>query len=217
MRSIARGLLLASILALAACAGGGERRARTPDAPRRAGIDAPETRQCLAEMRRAGVRFDPLPDRDFGGGCLAFASVKLTDIGVPTTNLTAMTCPLARTFAAWVRNGIAPAARVYFATELVRVESFGSYSCRNVNGAQAGRRSEHASANAVDIAAFVLADGRRISIKGDWHSPDPQVRTFLRTIHASACKRFRTVLSPDYNALHADHLHLDMGRGPYCR
>lgn len=216
MRSVARGLLLAAFLILAGCAGG-DRHARAPEPPRRVGLDAPETRMCMADLRRAGVRFEPLPDRDFGGGCLAFASVKLTDIGVPTTNLTAMTCPLARTFAAWVKNGIAPAARVYFATELVRVESFGSYSCRNINGAQAGRRSEHASANAVDIAAFVLADGRRISIKADWQSPDPQVRAFLRTIHASACKRFQTVLSPDYNALHADHLHLDMGRGPYCR
>lgn len=216
MRRVAWGLLIGLSLLLAACAGG-ERRTRAPDPPRRIGIDAPETRQCLADLRRAGVRFEPLPDRDFGGGCLVFASVKLTDIGVPTTNLTAMTCPLARTFAAWVKNGIAPAARVYFATELVRVESMGSYSCRNINGAQAGRRSEHATANAVDIAAFVLADGRRITIKRDWRSEDPQVRGFLRAIHASACKRFQTVLSPEYNALHADHLHLDMGRGPFCR
>lgn len=216
MQSVSRGLIVFLLLTLAACAGG-ERRTRPSEPPRRVGIDAPETRQCLADLRRAGVRFDPLPDRDFGGGCLAFASVKLTDIGVPTTNLTAMTCPLARTFAAWVRNGIAPAARVYFATELVRVESFGSYSCRNVNGAVAGRRSEHATANAVDISGFVLADGRRITIKRDWQSADPQVRGFLRAIHASACKRFQTVLSPEYNALHADHLHLDMGRGPFCR
>jgi hypothetical protein len=216
MRSVAWGLLVGLALLLAACAGG-ERRTRKPEAPRRATIDSPETRQCLADLRRADVRFEPLPDRAFGGGCLAYGAVKLTDIGVPTTNLTAMTCPLARTFAAWVRNGIAPAARVYFGTELVRVESFGSYSCRNVNGAQAGRLSEHATANAVDIAAFVLADGRRITIMRDWRSDDPQVVGFLRAIHRSACKRFQTVLSPEYNALHADHLHLDMGRGPFCR
>lgn len=216
MRAAASAFLLLLLLVLAACAGG-ERRARAPEVPRRAGIDAPETRQCLADLRRTDVRFEALPDRDFGGGCLAFATVKLVDFGVPTTNLTAMTCPLARTFTAWVRNGIAPAARAFLRAELVRVESFGSYSCRNVNGAQSGRRSEHATANAVDVAAFVLDDGRRISIRRDWQSEDPQVRAFLRAIHASACKRFQTVLSPEYNALHADHLHLDMGRGPFCR
>lgn len=207
---------LALALLVAGCADG-DRRARRPDPPTRQTIDSPEIRQCLADLGAAKIRFQPLSDRDFGNGCLAFGAVKLLDIGTPVTNLTAMTCPLAKTFGAWVRFGVAPAARLHFGTGLARVESYGSYSCRNINGAAAGRRSEHASANAVDIAAFVLEDGRRIAVKGGWRSEDPQVRGFLRTIHASACKRFKTVLSPDYNRLHDDHFHLDMGRGPFCR
>ncbi len=209
--SVAVGLLLAS------CSGQVERRSapvsRPPD---RLTIDSPQVRVCLANLSQL-ARFEALPDRDFGGGCHSFASVKLTDIGVPVANLGAMNCALAATFTAWVRNAVMPAARLYLGAELARVETFGSYSCRNVNGALAGRLSEHAAANAVDVSGFVLADGRRITIKRDWTSSDPAIRSFLLAIRTSACRRFKTVLSPDYNALHADHFHLDMGRGPFCR
>ena len=82
----------------------------------------------------------------------------------------------------------------------------GSYSCRNVAGSS--RRSAHASAAAIDIAGFVLADGRRISVKEGWQGTKAQ-REFLRTVQASACRRFATVLGPDYNTAHEDHLHLE--------
>jgi hypothetical protein len=110
-----------------------------------------------------------------------------------------------------------PAARLYLGAEVAKVETFGSYSCRNVNAAASGRLSEHAFANAVDVSGFQLADGRRVTLKQDWNSPDPGVRSFLLAIRTSACRRFKTVLSPDYNSLHADHFHLDMGRGPFCK
>ena len=78
-----------------------------------------------------------------------------------------------------------------------------------------------ATANAIDISGFVLADGRRITVAGNWNDKSPQVRRFFQTIHASACKRFGTTLGPDYNAAHRDHFHLEAtlrsgGRG-FCR
>jgi hypothetical protein len=209
--------LTALAFLVASCAGGEDRRSapavRPPD---RLTIDSPQVRVCLANLAQL-ARFDALPDRDYGGGCHSFASVKLSEAGVPVSNLGAMNCRLAATFAAWVRNGVMPAARLYLGAELARVETLGSYSCRNVNGALAGRLSEHAAANAVDVSGFVLADGRRVTLKQDWTSPDPAVRGFLVAIRTSACRRFKTVLSPDYNRLHADHFHFDMGRGPFCR
>jgi hypothetical protein len=162
-------------LGLAACTGGdSERRAPAPRPPNRLTIDSPQTRVCLANLGQL-ARFEALPDRDYGGGCFTFASVKLTGAGVPVSNLGPMTCSLGATFAAWIRNGVMPAARLYLGAELARVDTFGSYSCRNINGRQSGNRSEHATANAVDVSGFVLADGRRITIKQDWDSADPAV------------------------------------------
>jgi hypothetical protein len=177
-------------------------------------------RLCTARLDAAKVRFTPLPNQDKGGGCAIIDAIKLLDIGTPTANLGAMTCPLASTFAGWVQYGVRPAARLYLGSEVVRIDTFGTYACRDVRGSGgtvAGKRSEHARANAVDVAAFVLADGRRISLLNDWRMTGPTSQ-FLRRIRESACKRFPTVLSPDYNAAHRDHFHLDMsGKGGYCR
>ena len=214
--------LVTLALLLGGCGGGGREppRRTKPQGPAAwdfPGIDARETKQCMAEMDRAGVQFTPLPDRRFSGGCSAVGAVQLLDVGVPVANLRAMRCPLAKTFAAWARHGVLPAARVYLKTEVVKIESFGTYSCRNVNGAATGKLSQHAYANAVDISAFVLADGRRITVLADWNGGDEDVRRFLRVIHEAACKRFHTVLGPNYNSIHANHFHFDMGRGPFCR
>jgi hypothetical protein len=178
-----------------------------------------ETQQCFTDLSRQDVRFSPLPDRDYGGGCLVIGAVQLIDIGLPVSGLKSLRCPLARNFLAWLRNGVAPAARELLGSDLVRVETMGSYSCRGIvgNAASAGRLSEHGLANAVDVSGFILADGRRITIQGDWRSGNERTRQFLAIIHRSACKRFQTVLGPDYNAAHYNHLHLDMGRGPFCR
>ncbi len=173
-------------------------------------------RQCLGGLTDAGVRYTRLPDQDFGGGCSVRGSVRLDDIGLPTTNLGAMQCPLARHFAAWATYAVRPAARQVYGQEAVRIETFGTYACRNVNGAASGRLSQHAYANAVDVAAVVLADGRRVSVLRGW-TGEARDQQFLRLVRASACRRFGTVLSPDYNSLHADHFHFDMGGQGFCR
>jgi len=176
-----------------------------------------ETLQCYADLRRDDVGFRPLADRYFGNGCTALGSVQLLDIGTPVTNLKAMTCPEARQFGRWVREAVQPAANAWLGGRIVRIESFGSYSCRPLNGQAGQRLSEHGRANAVDISAFVVQGGRRITIVEGWNGEDKDVRRFLRAVHAAACRRFQVVLGPDANAFHRDHLHLDMGNGPYCR
>lgn len=220
----ARGAGLAALLAMALGACGGDIvprgrvvRQAPPAAPRasRPAQPTPDVRQCFARLTAQSVAFTPLPDQMFGGGCSALSSVKLLDIGVPATNLGAMTCPLAANFAAWVRYGVQPAARLVMGAEIVRIETFGTYNCRPIAGS--ARLSEHAHSNAIDVSGFVFADGRRISIEKDWNG-DRQARQFLSVVRASACKRFSTVLSPDYNAVHHDHFHFDMGgRGGFCR
>ncbi|HEV2747650.1 MAG TPA: extensin family protein [Allosphingosinicella sp.] len=210
--------IIACIAVLAACS------SRDDDRPSRAAAERPRseeavkaTRQCHAELRREDVEFKVLPDRNFGGGCSALGSVQLLEIGTPTTNLGAMTCPLARNYARWAREAVQPAARAWLGRKIVRVESFGTYACRPVNGMAGGKLSEHGRANAVDISAFVMEGGKRITVLDGWNGRDDDVRRFLRAVHQAGCRRFGVTLGPEANSLHHNHFHFDMGRGPYCR
>lgn len=215
-----RGVVLLSLLVLTGCIPRSEPRPSTrpaPPPPPRAETSDAATRQCQADLRREEVRFDILPDRRFGGGCTALGAVQLTDIGTPVTNLGAMTCPMALRFARWTREAVQPAASRFLGSPVRRIETFGSYSCRGLNGQPGARLSEHAFANAVDVSAFVLADGRRVTVEQGWNGSDSAVRTFLRAIHEAGCRRFAIGLGPDSNAYHYNHMHFDMGRGPYCR
>jgi len=209
---------------LAGCVFGGEsERPAPPTRPhgsRPVTLNLPtsrETQQCYADLSRAGVNYSPLPDRDYGGGCQVVGAVQLIDIGVPVTGLKAMRCGLARTFIAWTRNAVVPAAYQILGSQVVKVETFGTYACRNTVGTATARLSGHALANAVDVSGFVLADGRRITIANDWRSEDDRVREFLKVVHDSACKRFGTVLTPNYNEAHRDHFHLEDDHANFCR
>lgn len=207
--------LLPLCIAVAACT-----NIPQAEAPRRPVGPSAEARQCHARLSTASATFTPLPDQYFGAGCSTINTVRLAAIRGDTSalglsNLGPVSCPLADAFAAWARFGVDRAARQVLGSQLVRIETMGSYSCRNVAGTD--RRSAHSSAEAIDIAAFVLADGRRISVLRNWSAGTAQEREFLRLVHSSACKRFGTVLSPEYNAAHRDHLHVELGGGSFCR
>lgn len=206
--------LLVALVALAGCI-------PSPRAPRRGWtppVETPERfRQCVAALRAEGAQVEALPDRRFDNGCSATSAVKLVAIGIPVTNLGAVKCGAALPFVRWVRQDVPTLAQRWLGSDVVRIESFGSFACRPVNNQAGNRLSEHGRANAVDIAAFRLRDGRRISVRDGWNGGDQQVRGFLRALHKAACGRFSVVLGPDANALHHDHFHFDMGSGPYCR
>jgi hypothetical protein len=130
-----------------------------------------------------------------------------------------VSCPVAIGLFLWERQVVQPAALKHFGRPVVRVDSFGSYACRPIRGGREGRWSEHARGNAIDIAGFRLSGGRRISVAADWKGDDAGA-AFLREVRDGACRMFATVLSPDYNAAHRDHLHLDQARRGgwnYCR
>lgn len=218
-RSLALILLTATLGACSLVPGRDE-----PKAPRStsAGTFAsnPAARQCLAQLDQTGSVFQAVPDRYYGAGCSTLNAVSINQIGgdkarFSLANIGAVTCPTANKFAAWARFGVDRAARQILGSELVKIETMGSYVCRNVAGS--AKRSAHARAEAIDIAAFVLADGRRIEVLGDWNQGSRAEREFLRTVHQSACKRFGTVLGPEYNAAHRNHFHLEAGDGSFCR
>ena len=212
-----RFLLIAGVFALASC-GGREK----PQSPRSSdNMTSQNARQCLAGLKSKSVRFAGLPSKSFDGGCRMIDTIKLMDFGTQTTNLGAMTCPLASSFTDWARFAVVPAAKKYLGSEVVKIETMGTFNCRAIAGSRSGRLSEHAFANAVDVSAFVLRDGRRVSVLNGWRGSSEE-RAFLRRLHQSACKRFGTVLGPDYNAVHANHFHFDMAKSmsngtAYCR
>lgn len=173
--------------------------------------------QCLATLDRLGVKYRRLPDKDAGNGCVIRGAVQLLDIGVPVTNLGALACPAARQLTLWVREDVQGRALAHFGSPVTKIESFGTYNCRPVNGVAGARISEHGYANAVDIAGFQFKNGRRLSVVRDWTGPDPDAQFFLRETHDAGCRRFSIVLGPDANSNHSNHFHFDMGRGRYCR
>ena len=179
---------------------------------------AGEGPRCQVLLRRAGVRFARLPARP-GGQCGYRHAVRLgrggaLDIGYRPQNLDT-SCAVAAGLALWEWHVVQPAAQRHFGRAVATIEHFGSYNCRRIYGRETGPWSEHATANAVDIAGFTLSDGRRINVARDWDAGGARER-FLEDVRDGACRLFATVLSPDYNAAHRDHLHFDQAeRGAF--
>lgn len=167
--------------------------------------------QCRALLDRAGVRYTVLPElRD--GQCGYDDAVRFAPGGargiVFSPASVGVACPVAAGLAMWEWNVVQPAAERLFGQRVVTIDHLGSYNCRRLYGRSEGDYSEHATADAIDVAGFRLADGTRISVLGDWRDGGDKA-AFLRVVRDGACDLFATTLSPDYNAAHRDHLHLD--------
>lgn len=164
---------------------------------------------CFAAFDRAKAGYQRRPAMG-EGICRASQRMILTgDKFVPTMRpaTAAPGCAVTAAMILWNRDVVQPLAQKYFGQRVVALENLGSYNCRKIAGRQA--QSEHSNANAIDISAFILADGTRISLINEWGDDD--VRSiFLHAVRDGSCDLFSTTLSPDYNRAHADHLHLDM-------
>jgi hypothetical protein len=121
-----------------------------------------------------------------------------------------LACPIIPRIDAWLDEIVKPASMMYFGVSLVDVKA-GSYSCRPRNNQRGAKFSEHAYGNALDVMAFVLADGREVSVVKGWKG-DPTEQEFLREAFVGACRYFTTVLGPGSDAFHYDHLHIDLAR-----
>ncbi len=122
-----------------------------------------------------------------------------------------LACPIVSVLDRWLADSVQPAAMRWFGQRVVEIRQISAYSCRGMNGNPSAHISEHAFGNALDIAAFTLADGRRISVRDGWKGM-PEEQGFLRDVQAAACQHFTTVLAPGSNAYHYDHIHVDLMR-----
>lgn len=176
---------------------------------------ADEERRCLAS---GYIRNNPyISKRSALGGpapCGAVQPLYVTATAHGAVELkpqATLQCPMVPATDHWVVTSVMPAARRFFGTDVVELKVVASYSCRPRNGIAGGVLSEHGLANALDIAAFRLADGREVSVLSGWNGNIAE-RAFLRAVHRGACRTFTTVLGPNADRFHRDHFHLDLAR-----
>ena len=172
---------------------------------------------CQRVLRDAGIAFTPVPNRRDGPNCgyRDVVFLRRSTVAYAPQPLR-LTCPMVAALAVWERQVVRPAARRLLAGDVARIDHYGGYACRRLYGRDSGAWSEHATANALDVAGFRLTDGRAVSVAGDWKDAGAR-GAFLRTARDGACRLFGTTLSPDYNAAHASHFHLDMKAWTACR
>ena len=170
--------------------------------------------KCALALNRAGMTAVLKPVKNAGTSCAVQGAISVARFGAAKIRTEDMRCAIAARLFSWERLVLQPAARRLLGEEIAEITHFGSFSCRTI----AGRRtmSEHATANAFDISGFRTKSGKLISVKRDWGKASPEGR-LLHAARDGLCEWFNATLSPDYNADHADHFHVDMGWWQTCR
>jgi len=171
---------------------------------------------CFATLAESELWYSRMTPRSSGAFCGYDDGVELVRSVTPYSAPVVVRCPVAAALYLWERDVLQPAAQEIYGQKITQIRHYGTYACRRVYGRPNGPISEHASANAIDVAGFRLEDGREVSLYGGWDG-DPQDAAFLRAARDGACRVFQGVISPDHNAAHADHFHLDMGPHDFCR
>ncbi|WP_460094176.1 extensin-like domain-containing protein [Pseudomonas sp. S2_B03] len=170
---------------------------------------------CAQALSSSDLRVSPQADSP-GAKCPLVGALRVQGGGVALSSSFIASCPLAVAYAMFEHHTLQPAAQSAYGQKIARVDHLGSFACRNVYNRESGALSRHASADALDIAGFRLAGGRTISVLRDWPKQN-QDAEFLRQVRDGACESFSVVLSPDYNAAHRNHFHVDVGRWNVCR
>lgn len=171
-----------------------------------------DANQCRALLGDAGADDVSVPPRSNGPECgyedgmrLGSEPIDFRPAGLVTS------CSVAAGMHLFETHVVQQAALRHLGSRVASIDHAGSYSCRRLYGRSEGAYSEHATADAIDILGFRLADGSRVRVLEDWSRGGPKA-DFLREVRDGACRIFSTTLSPDYNAAHADHLHLDQAQ-----
>lgn len=170
---------------------------------------------CRAELERLGAKFSvpEMPAAD--GKCKVPNPVQINAIASPAGEVDfpggpILNCVFAKRFTAWVSDIAAPVVKAHTGEGLAAILTGPGYECRNRNGDTTLKISEHAFGNAIDIAAFKLADKESLPVANVQKTGNVESR-WLMALRMSACGYFTTVLGPGSNAAHAEHYHFDLG------
>lgn len=163
----------------------------------------PQRNAVSPDYDRAPAREAPVP---------SLGPARVAAVGPVTLKPAAkLACPIVSALDEWVTRSVQPAALRWFGQPVVEIKQISSYSCRGMNGNPNAHISEHAFGNALDVAAFVLADGRTVTVQHGWKA-SPEEQGFLRDVQGAACQEFTTVLAPGANVYHYNHIHVDLMR-----
>jgi hypothetical protein len=149
-------------------------------------------------------------------GCGLRGAVKVKASFIPISREVDIGCPMAAALHLWMREHVQSAARLYLNVDVTSIETYGTYACRTRNNKAGARLSEHATANAIDISAFVLSNGKRLRV-ADTSKMTEAERDFMQSIRKGGCRLFSVVLGPGSDGAHEDHFHFDLGQWRLCK
>jgi hypothetical protein len=165
---------------------------------------------CRLHLTEALAIAPSMPPITGPGECGAPDVVRLEAVVLADQSRVAMAppailrCTMAEAIVSWVREEAAPRA-LTLGAPLRSIANLASFDCRGRNGISGAKLSEHGKANALDIHALKLADGKVVELT------DPQVsRDFREGLRQSVCARFMTVLGPGSDGYHEEHVHVDL-------
>jgi hypothetical protein len=162
---------------------------------------------CKIALSRAGLNFNPSPSKGIGTQCAIEDAIQMSRMSSAKMVTEETRCNIAARLYMWERNVVQPEALRLFGEGVAEITHFGSYNCRTIRGSH--HMSEHSTGNAFDISGFRLRSGKMISVLKNWNGGLES--EFLHVVHDGLCDYFNLTLSPDYNADHKDHFHVDMG------
>jgi hypothetical protein len=194
-------VLAGAALLLAGCGGG-------------SGPSELSGRACLARLAAQQVGYRPVDSPSAPDSrCQVDTAVRISRIEAGLNRSAVMSCALASRLDDFEREVVQPLAVAELGRRVVSIDHLGSFSCRAIH--ESGSLSQHALGRAIDVAGFRLSDATTVSVEHDWSEPGPK-RLFLRHLARRACDYFSVVLTPDSNAEHYNHIHLDIGPERLC-
>lgn len=181
------------------------------NAPQWAGGMPAAEKACRTRLKRLGVTFRDLPAINSGKGCSIPYPIELTQLsgGIEIKPAAKLNCQITDAFAQWVKNELAPAARLRYLSGVSQIRQLSSYSCRTMNSKRGAPMSEHASGNAIDVGKITLDNGQSISVRKPGFFSFRE-KSLLKTVRSDSCKYFTTVLGPGSDIHHKDHFHFDL-------
>lgn len=176
-----------------------------------------EPSACVQRLTVDIAIVEPLPPVVAANGCGIEDAVRLSavmtreKVRVAITPPATLRCAMAEAITHWIRDDVVPIA-ASLGAPLGGVANFDSYECRGRNRVAGAKISEHGKGNAIDIRALILANGKSYEWTDRSFSNEARER-----LKASACMRFTTVLGPESDGFHENHIHVDLAerRGGY--